>query len=78
MDGPVKDKGKNIGNKKNVWFEKCAEICLNDESCNSFTHGQTTKECYFKDKKLNGSESIVKKNPYFYSAYKICSKGEQN
>ena len=79
MEGAVKDdRGNDIGRKNDTSFAECAEICLADENCNSFTRNiyDGKRNCYFKDKKLEGSEPIVKKNGDFYSAYKVCPKGE--
>ena len=78
MNGPVKDKGKTVGSKKGATYEECKETCIDNDKCNSFTYGKSKKECYFKDKKLLGNEPLVKKNPYFYSAYKLCTTGGKN
>ena len=79
MEGAVKDKGNNIGSKNNISFAECTEICLADENCNSFSRNlyDGKRNCYFKDKKLDGSEPIAKKNDDFFSAYKVCPKGDQ-
>ena len=78
MEGPVKDRGNDIGRKNNTSFAECTEICLADENCNSFTRNlyDGKRNCYFKDKKLDGSEPIVNKNNNFFSAYKLCPKGD--
>ena len=78
MDGPVKYKGKKVLFKNGVTYEDCKEICINDDKCNSFIYGKSKKQCSFWAKKLFGNELLIKKNPYFYSSYKSCSRGGKN
>lgn len=75
MDGPVKDKGNKVKEtERGATYEDCKEICINDDSCNSFTYSKSKMECYFKDKKLFGNEQLVKWSNWFYSAYKVCTR----
>ena len=76
MAGPAKVRGYTVGYSENVTFSDCEKSCIENEKCQSFTHISTTNKCYFKDKELDRCDPIIRTNPSFYSAYKICEKGE--
>lgn len=76
MAGPAKVRGNTVGYRENVTFTDCEKSCIDDEKCRSFTHITTTKKCYFKDKELDRCAPIIRTNPSFYTAYKICENGE--
>ena len=76
MLGPIKEsKGKPVGWHKAIKsIQGCMDLCTKNEKCKSFLYG-TSGNCALKDKQLNGSEPLLKKNKDWYSVYVTCEKG---
>lgn len=79
MEGPTEtnNRGKTIEkthkNIKNL--NGCIDLCKKTKKCESLLYHTTKKQCTLKDLKLDGSESIVKKNSIYFSVFKTCREG---
>ena len=86
MEGFIRPKSKPKQVLRKTTFEKCTEVCINDENCNSFVlqhyvykyPNYTYLNCYLNKERFLGSEPIYKKTTRLYTAYKICTKGIYN
>ena len=76
MEGPLKgNRGKSTGSLKPATFEECEAACIANEECKSLIYSKGKEECSLKQLELTGTEEIGKKNPNFFSAYKVCEIG---
>ena len=75
MKGPIEkeSRGNPIGSHLNVTYDECTRRCNDYEPCQSFNYDNKTKNCFMRDKQINGNETIITKNPNFFTSYKICS-----
>lgn len=58
-------------------MQECEEKCDDIENCWSFIYRSNSSKCFFKDKKIFGSERIGG-NDDLASVYKDCGLGMQN
>ena len=78
MAGPTmgNNRGKTVkGHKQISDLETCTNLCDENTKCNSLLFDSKKKTCMLKDKVLDGSEQIVKKNKIFFSVFKSCREG---
>ena len=78
MDGPTmgNNRGKTVKSHKQIsHLDTCTSLCDEDTKCKSLLYHSKQKVCTLKDKLLDGSEQIVKKNKIFFSVFKSCREG---
>ena len=88
MEGFTPPKRKSKHTLRKTTLEKCTEVCMNEENCNSFVvqnyvykysnYSRQVQNCYLNNERFLGSERIYKKGTGLYTAYKICTKGINN
>ena len=65
--------GENVGMKKGS-VDDCKKYCDSVPNCHSFDYQKKKKECYLKDKQLNGNEPLECWDSMF-TVYKDCIQG---
>ena len=78
MDGPTmgNNRGKTVKSHKQISdLQTCTALCDEETKCESLLYHSEKKICTLKDKLLDGSEQIVKKNKVFFSVFKSCREG---
>ena len=78
MAGPTMEnnRGKTVKSHKQISdLETCTRLCDEDTKCKSLLYNSKKKACTLKDKLLDGSEEITKKNKIFFSVIKSCREG---
>ena len=79
MDGPTltNNRGKTVKAHKEISdLETCTSLCDEHTKCKSLLFHSKQKACTLKDKLLDGSEPIVKKNKSFFSVFRSCRQGK--
>jgi hypothetical protein len=76
--GPVQDKGGKVASKMGIDLDGCKELCNENNACQSLVYQTKKKGCFLKDKKLIGTEQLVRKSSKFFSVRKICEKGNRS
>ena len=71
------NRGKTVKAHKEISdLETCTSLCDENTKCKSLLYHSEKKICTLKDKLLDGSEQIVKKNKIFFSVFKSCRQGK--
>ena len=55
-------------------LKECEHICDTERLCNSFSYSEKQQRCWFKTKKVKGTELQKEKEDWF-TVFKICGLG---